>query len=105
MSPESVSITIPKHNSVADGRMYESCHLVAQHQMSVISFASLGTLSSKFMVFHDRQNLQLYLDMSVYVSYVAKHHSDTNEPLESTRACHVIQCANVDQANDMVSLS
>jgi len=74
MSPESVSISIPKHNSVADGRMYESCHLVAQHQMSVISFASL--------------------DMSVYVSYVAKHHSESNEPLESTRACHVIQCAN-----------
>ena len=98
-----MSITIPKHNSVADGRMYESCQLVAQHQMSVISFASLGMLhfipSPRKLNFHDD------LDMSVYVSYVAKHHSETNEPLESTRACHVIQCANVDQANDMVRLT
>ena len=39
--------------------------------------------------------------MSVYVSYVAKHQSSANEPLESTRACHVIQCANVNQANEM----
>ena len=52
MDQESVSITIPKHNSVGDGKMYESDQLIAQHQMDVISFASL--------------------DMSVYVSYVAK---------------------------------
>lgn len=44
MNQESVSITIPKHNSVADGRMYESSQLIAQHQMDVISFASLGKL-------------------------------------------------------------
>ena len=42
MNQESVSITIPKHNSVADGRMFESSQLIAQHQMDVISFASLG---------------------------------------------------------------
>jgi len=81
MDQESVSITIPKHNSVGDGKMYESDQLIAQHQMDVISFASL--------------------DMSVYVSYVAKQSGDSNEPLESTRACHVIQCATVAQASEM----
>lgn len=67
--------------SNGDGKMFESETKVAQHQMDVISFASL--------------------DMSLYVSYVAKDQDATGQSLESSRACHVVQCEDAGQANRM----
>ena len=39
--------------------------------------------------------------MSVYVSYVAKEQDSTGQSLESSRACHVVHCEDLDQANKM----
>ena len=39
--------------------------------------------------------------MSVYVSYVAKDTSQDGNALEDSRACHVIECENHSQANEM----
>jgi len=82
--------------SNGDGKMFESETKVAQHQMDVISFASLGKFSSQFGVI----NFNI-LDMSLYVSYVAKDQDATGQSLESSRACHVVQCEDAGQANRM----
>ena len=39
--------------------------------------------------------------MSVYVSYVAKEQDSSGQSLESSRACHVVHCEDLDQANKM----
>ena len=45
--------------------------------------------------------LPFHLDMSVYVSYVAKEQDSSGQSLESSRACHVVHCEDLDQANKM----
>jgi len=81
ITSKDITISTVKHNSVGDGRMMEVQQKIARHQMDVISFASL--------------------DMSVYVSYVAKEQDSTGQSLESSRACHVVHCEDLDQANKM----
>lgn len=81
ITSKDITISTVKHNSVPDGRMNEVQEKIARHQMDVISFASL--------------------DMSVYVSYVAKEQDSSGQSLESSRACHVVHCEDLDQANKM----
>jgi len=54
---------------------------VAQHRMDAISFASL--------------------DLSHYVSYVAKETDDDGVAIDDSRACHVIECESPKQANEI----
>lgn len=63
------------------GYFQDRSFALAHHQMDVISFASL--------------------DMSVYVSYVAKDTDKDGIVLDDSRACHVIECEDSRQANEM----
>ena len=64
-------------------------------------YAHLDSNEHKATLFLSSNHHLFNLDMSVYVSYVAKEQDSTGQSLESSRACHVVHCEDLDQANKM----